>query len=51
MQRLDMGIAMSHFQLTAEELGLPGRWEVQDPGTKTTDELTEYTVSWVVGGD
>jgi hypothetical protein len=49
MQRIDMGIAMSHFQLTAEELSLPGRWVVKEPGIKKPDELTEYTASWVTG--
>jgi nitroreductase len=49
MQRIDMGIAMSHFHLTAEELDLPGRWVVQEPGIKKPDELTGYTASWVTG--
>ena len=45
MQRLDMGIAMSHFELTADELGLQGNWEVREPAIARPDELTEYTVS------
>ena len=32
MQRLDMGIAMSHFELSATEAGLSGTWAIQDPG-------------------
>jgi nitroreductase len=47
MQRIDMGIAMSHFELTAEELGLHGRWEIQEPEIENPGELTEYTVSWI----
>jgi hypothetical protein len=47
MQRLDMGIAMCHFELTARELGLAGRWEVNEPAIEKPDEMTEYTVSWV----
>ncbi len=47
MQRLDMGIAMCHFDLAARELGLDGRWEIKNPHLKTPDKLTEYTVSWV----
>ena len=47
VQRLDMGIAMCHFELTAQELGLPGKWIVAEPPTEKPDELTEYTVSWV----
>ena len=47
MQRIDVGIAMSHFELTANELGLMGRWEIREPRTEKPDEWTEYTVSWV----
>lgn len=45
LQRVDMGIAMCHFALTAEELGLAGRWRIQDPLLKLP-ALTEYRVSW-----
>jgi hypothetical protein len=47
MQRLDMGIAMCHFEQTARELGLEGRWVVDQPEIGELDELTEYTASWV----
>lgn len=47
LQRVDMGIAMSHFQLTASELGLKGQWVIQEPEIEKPDRLTEYTVSWV----
>ncbi len=46
MQRLDMGIAMCHFALAAEELGLHGAWTVREPGIQKPDALTEYIVSW-----
>lgn len=46
LQRVDMGIAMCHFALTAEEVGLRGRWEVRDPGINKPDPLTEYVVTW-----
>ena len=46
LQRLDMGIAMCHFELTAIEAGLKGHWTVADPGL-ATDDLTAYTVSWI----
>lgn len=49
MQRLDMGIAMCHFELTARELGLPGEWVFEDPGLALPDGLTEYVVTW--GGE
>jgi nitroreductase len=47
LQRMDMGIAMSHFELTALELGLKGQWAVADPQIELPDEHTEYTVSWL----
>lgn len=47
MQRVDMGIAMCHFALTAEEAGLVGRWAVQEPALAKPDALTEYIVSWL----
>jgi len=46
IQRVDMGIAMCHFALAAGELGLGGRWGVQEPALDKPDALTEYTVSW-----
>ncbi|GAB4433550.1 MAG: nitroreductase family protein [Anaerolineales bacterium] len=46
LQRLDMGIAMCHFELTARESGLPGRWVVEDQLDKMPDERTEYVISW-----
>ena len=46
MQRIDMGIAMSHFELSAEELGLNGHWAAQKPEIHVPDPLTEYTVTW-----
>jgi hypothetical protein len=47
MQRLDMGIAMCHFEQTAAEHGLAGRWEMDEPDLGELGELTEYTASWV----
>ena len=49
MQRLDMGIAMCHFELTAQELGLEGKWIIAEPGIRTPGELTVYTASWISG--
>lgn len=46
LQRVDMGIAMCHFELTARELGLAGQWVGMNPGLETPDERTEYVVSW-----
>ncbi len=47
LQRVDLGIAMCHFELTARELGLAGRWVVQDPNIAKPDDRTEYIVSWI----
>ena len=50
LQRVDMGIAMSHFELAAEELGLKGAWAVRDPGIAVPDQLIEYTATWLPAG-
>lgn len=47
MQRIDMGIAMCHFELMARDQGLEGHWEIIAPTNEKSDELAEYTVSWV----
>lgn len=47
LQRVDVGIAMCHFELAAQELGLKGEWVVNQPAIAAPDELTEYTVSWI----
>jgi hypothetical protein len=46
LQRVDMGIAMSHFQITADEAGLAGRWSTDAPNIPVPDDLTEYSASW-----
>ncbi len=47
LQRVDMGIAMCHWALTAQELGLSGVWHAEDPGLPRPDTLTEYVASWI----
>ena len=49
MQRLDMGIAMCHFELTAREMDLTGRWDVKDTRLAGLDPSFAYTASWVDG--
>jgi len=49
LQRIDLGIAMCHFELTAREAGLQGEWVAEEPGIVKPDALMEYTVSWVSG--
>ena len=46
VQRIDMGIAMCHFELTAKELDLPGTWQIMEPDVKKPDKDTEYVISW-----
>jgi nitroreductase len=46
LQRVDMGIAMCHFELTARSLGLNGHWIVEEPDLKTPGGA-EYIVSWI----
>ena len=47
MQRVDMGIAMCHFELAAGQFGLAGKWEINDPGLPLPDESSDYVVSWI----
>ena len=46
LQRVDMGIAMCHFELVARENGLAGSWVVRDPGIPLPGTDTEYVVTW-----
>lgn len=46
LQRVDMGIAMCHFDLAREEAGIKGSWEICDPRLPNLPPDTEYTVSW-----
>lgn len=47
LQRVDMGIAMAHFDLTTKELGLRGDWILREPSIAKPSEMTEYTITWV----
>jgi len=47
MQRIDMGIALCHFELTALQLGLAGHWVSVDPQLPLTGALTSYVATWV----
>jgi nitroreductase len=44
LQDVDMGIAMCHFELTAKELGIQGKWLVDNNAPKTGS--LDYIVSW-----
>ena len=45
LQRVDMGIAMCHFELTSKMLDLKGYWQVQENPQLLPDK--DYLVSWV----
>lgn len=45
LQRVDIGIAMSHFELTARDLGLNGIWEDNQPDLELPDGV-EYCITW-----
>ena len=47
LQRVDMGIAMCHFELTARQIGWNGSWKRQDPGLQLPNDLTSYVASWL----
>ena len=49
LQRVDMGIALLHFELTCRELDLAGRWVKENPGWEAPDENTQYIISWQAG--
>lgn len=49
MQRIDLGIAACHFELSAHELGLPGGFVVDDPQLISDEQRAEgwhYGFSW-----
>ncbi len=46
LQRLDVGIGMSHFELTARNMGLSGQWVVRDPGLADDQTDQVYVASW-----
>ncbi len=49
LQRIDIGIAMAHFELACRESGLPGHWVKTDPIT-ISPEFGEYCISWKTNG-
>lgn len=46
IQRIDMGIAMCHFELTAKELGIKGTWKFIKPEA-AAQQNSEYIISWI----
>ena len=46
MQKIDMGIAMCHFDLTLREAGIQGSFQKCEVNSENTGELNEYITSW-----
>ncbi len=46
IQKMDVGIAMCHFELTANELNLSGQWIDNNPGIPLPQSQMEYVISW-----
>ena len=44
-RRLDIGIAVSHFDLTSKELGVEGNWVFEEPSISESDGYL-YIISW-----
>lgn len=47
IQKIDMGIAMCHFEMTAVEAGIEGEWKINKPSGAVDTNEAEYIVSWV----
>lgn len=44
MRKIDSGIAVCHFDLTAKEMGIKGTWEVLEPKIESVG--VRYVISW-----
>jgi nitroreductase len=47
MQRIDIGIAVCHFDLTLKENGITGIWKKLEPSITPLNPNTEYIISWI----
>jgi len=45
-QRIDIGIAMCHFELACNQIGLKGKWAINDPCINTANDVL-YITSWI----
>ncbi|PKL15687.1 MAG: nitroreductase [Spirochaetae bacterium HGW-Spirochaetae-5] len=46
LQRIDMGIAMYHFETAAAESGLKGKWIIDQPLDIKTPKGWDFTITW-----
>ncbi len=47
IQKIDMGIALLHFEAAARELGLPGHWENPSARHTAPSKTWEHIMTWV----
>ncbi|MFZ5975459.1 MAG: nitroreductase family protein [Bacillota bacterium] len=47
IQKVDMGIAMFHFESSAREAGLAGSWQTLESAALEPPENCEYIITWV----
>lgn len=47
IQKIDIGIAMCHFECMAKESGLKGKWEITSPALNNAPKGWEYIVTWI----
>lgn len=47
MRFIDIGIAMSHFELTAKENHLSGKWMIKNPQLAPQPKNYEYIATWI----
>ena len=47
IQKIDMGIALLHFEAAALQLGLPGHWENPLTQYATLSKTWEHIMTWV----
>ncbi|MGD0661461.1 MAG: nitroreductase family protein [Syntrophorhabdales bacterium] len=47
IQKIDMGIALLHFEAAARELGLPGHWENPSAQHTAPSKTWEHIMTWV----
>jgi nitroreductase len=47
LQRVDIGIAMCHFELSSRQSRFYGNWAIHEQAIQKPDELCEYIVSWI----
>ena len=49
IQKVDLGIALCHFEIAAQEAGVSGAFAESDPGIEAPDR-TEYVITYMMDG-